>query len=52
MDSLLEAPAYGADGQTVADTLVPGAAEAGMYDGKKYASRTPSALGGIWYRNR
>src|SRR5882757_200109 len=33
LDSLLKAPAYGVDGQTVADTLVPGAAEAGMYDG-------------------
>lgn len=47
--SVLTAPAFDTEGKTVADTLLPGSAKAGEYDGKKYAQPYVYGVGGIWY---
>jgi N-acetylglucosamine transport system substrate-binding protein len=49
IEALLTAPAWDTSGKTVADTLLPGAAEAGKYDGKKYAMPYSYGISGIWY---
>ncbi|MFC0626985.1 N-acetylglucosamine/diacetylchitobiose ABC transporter substrate-binding protein [Kribbella deserti] len=49
LESLLGAPAWDTPGKTVAATLLPGAADAGRYDGKKFAMPYTYNLSGIWY---
>ncbi|HWD82936.1 MAG TPA: N-acetylglucosamine/diacetylchitobiose ABC transporter substrate-binding protein [Kribbella sp.] len=47
--SLLDMEAYGQPGMKVRDTLLPGVAEAGRYDGVKYEMPYVFGVGGIWY---
>lgn len=49
LDELLKQPAFDTEGRTLAETLVPGAAEHGFYDGKKYAQAGTFGLSGIWF---
>ncbi|MEQ7125354.1 N-acetylglucosamine/diacetylchitobiose ABC transporter substrate-binding protein [Actinopolymorpha sp. B11F2] len=49
ISSLLSAPAFDQRGKTVAQTLLPGVAETGRYDGKKYQMAYVFGVGGIWY---
>lgn len=46
---LLDMEAYGQPGLKVRDTLLPGVAEAGRYDGVKYEMPYVFGVGGIWY---
>jgi N-acetylglucosamine transport system substrate-binding protein len=46
---LLDLEAYGQPGVKVRDTLLPGVAEAGRYDGVKYEMPYVFGVGGIWY---
>jgi N-acetylglucosamine transport system substrate-binding protein len=47
--ALLEMDAYDEPGKKVKDTLLPGVAEAGRYDGVKYEMPYVFGVGGIWY---
>ncbi|WP_405063285.1 N-acetylglucosamine/diacetylchitobiose ABC transporter substrate-binding protein [Kribbella sp. NBC_01505] len=47
--ALLEMDAYDQPGVKVKDTLLPGVAEAGRYDGVKYEMPYVVGVGGIWY---
>jgi N-acetylglucosamine transport system substrate-binding protein len=50
--ALLSAPAFDTEGKTVAETMLPGAAEAGKFDGEKYAQPLGYGLGGVWYSKK
>ncbi|GAA0574046.1 carbohydrate ABC transporter, N-acetylglucosamine/diacetylchitobiose-binding protein [Kribbella sandramycini] len=47
--ALLEMEAFDQPGVKVKDTLLPGVAEAGRYDGVKYEMPYVFGVGGIWY---
>lgn len=49
IESLLSAPAFDEPGKTVGDTLLPGVAETGRYDGKKFEMAYVYGVSGIWY---
>lgn len=49
---VLEAPAYDTEGKTVAETLLPGVAEIGVYDGKRYSVPSGYGLNAVWYSGK
>ncbi|WP_152364778.1 N-acetylglucosamine/diacetylchitobiose ABC transporter substrate-binding protein [Microlunatus speluncae] len=49
---VLDAPAYDTEGKTVAETLLPGVAGVGVYDGKRYSVPSGYGLNGVWYSNK
>ncbi len=46
---LMAAPAYDTEGQTFAETLVPGSQESGIFDGKQYLLNWALTAMGVWY---
>ncbi|MBW3633887.1 MAG: N-acetylglucosamine/diacetylchitobiose ABC transporter substrate-binding protein [Chloroflexi bacterium] len=46
---LLAAPSYDTEGATVAETLVPGTQESGIFDGTQYLLNWALTVYGIWY---
>ena len=49
LTDLMEAPAYGQEGVTFADSLVPGSQQEGVYDGSQYVLKYVFSVYGIWY---
>jgi N-acetylglucosamine transport system substrate-binding protein len=49
LTDLMEAPAYGQDGVTFADSLTPGSQTDGEFDGKQYVLKYVFSTYGIWY---
>jgi N-acetylglucosamine transport system substrate-binding protein len=49
LTDLMEAPAYGQEGVTFADSLVPGSQQDGTFDGKQYVLKYVFSTYGIWY---
>lgn len=46
---LMAAPAYGQEGVTFAESLVPGTQDDGQYDGNQYVLNYAMSMWGIWY---
>ena len=46
---LMAAPAYDTEGMTVAETLVPGSQESGVFDGAQYLLNWALSVYGFWY---
>ncbi len=49
LSDLMAAPAYGQEGVTFADSLVPGSQADGTFDGKQYVLKYVFSTYGIWY---
>lgn len=49
LTDLMEAPAYGQDGVTFADSLVPGSQQEGVFDGSQYVLKYVFSVYGIWH---
>lgn len=49
LTDLFAAPSFDVEGKTVAETLVPGAVEQGVYSGKPYAVNYAYTVFGLWY---
>ena len=49
LTDLMEAPAYGQDGVTFGESLIPGTQDGGNYDGKQYVLYYVLGIYGIWY---
>jgi N-acetylglucosamine transport system substrate-binding protein len=49
LTDLMEAPAYGQDGVTFADSLAPGSQQEGVFDGKQFVLKYVFSVYGIWY---
>jgi N-acetylglucosamine transport system substrate-binding protein len=49
LTDLMEAPAYGQEGVTFADSLIPGSQTDGEFDGKQYVLKYVFSTYGIWY---
>jgi len=52
LSDLFAAPSLDIAGKTVSDTLVPGAVQQGMYDGKPYAVNYSFTVFGLWYNKK
>ncbi len=49
LDDLMAAPAYGQEGVTFADSLLPGTQDAGKFDGTQHFVSYAVSMNGIWY---
>ena len=49
LTDLMEAPAYGQEGVTFADSLVPGSQQEGVFDGKQHVLKYVFSVYGLWY---
>ncbi len=49
LTDLMEAPAYGQEGVTFADSLAPGSQQEGIFDGSQYILKYVFSVYGIWY---
>ncbi len=49
LTDLMEAPAYGQDGVTFAESLVPGSQQEGVFDGSQYVLKYVFSVYGLWY---
>jgi N-acetylglucosamine transport system substrate-binding protein len=49
LSDLMAAPSYDIEGKTVAESLVPGTQDMGVYDGKQLVLKYILAVYGIWY---
>ncbi len=49
LTDLMEAPAYGQDGVTFADSIAPGSQAEGEFDGKQFVLKYVFSVNGIWY---
>ncbi len=49
LSDLMAAPSYDTEGQTFAETLVPGSQDSGVYDGKQQVLNYALSVYGIWY---
>jgi N-acetylglucosamine transport system substrate-binding protein len=49
LTDLMEAPAYGQDGVTFADSLIPGSQQDGVFEGKQVVLKYVFSTFGVWY---
>ena len=49
LTDLMEAPAYGQEDLTFADTLIPGSQSLGLFDNSQYVLKYVLSMYGIWY---
>lgn len=49
LDDLMAAPAYGQEGVSFADSLLPGSQQEGVFDGSQFIVKHVINLNGIWY---
>ena len=49
LTDLMEAPAYGQDGVTFAESLATGSQESATYEGKQYGLNYVNSMYGLWY---
>ena len=49
LTDLMEAPAYGQEGVTFADSLTPGSQRDGVFDGSQYVLKYVMSVYGLWY---
>lgn len=49
LTDLMEAPAYGQEGVTFAESLTPGSQQEGVFDGTQYVLKYVFSVNGLWY---